>query len=145
MNRISGIVVLLLGTVILWQGSLLRMGSFRNPGPGFFPVLLAGLLIVLSIFLIIPATKAKKTFPPFWFQSLRRIIVVYGALLGYFFALEYLGFALSGFFLMMFLFVFIDRQKMKSAAVTAIIFMGLAYLLFNVILKSQLPGGVVGI
>jgi len=145
MNRISGSVVLFLGAAILWQGISLRVGTFRAPGPGFFPCLIAGVLIVLSILLILSAQRGKRKPLPLSFQSLQKVLVVYGALLGYFFALEYLGFALSGFLLMMFLFVVIDRQKIGSATATAVVFMVLAYVLFNILLKSQLPQGVFGI
>lgn len=145
MNRISGTVVLFMGAAILWLGMCLRVGTFRSPGPGFFPCLLAVILIALSFFLIIPSPKEKKKSSPFSSQSLGRVLIIYGALLGYFFTLEYLGFAITGFLLMMFFFVVIDRQKMKTATVTAIIFMMLAYVLFNVVLKSHLPQGVLGI
>jgi hypothetical protein len=145
MNRISGVVVFLLGAAILWQGIALRVGAFRGPGPGFFPCLIALILIALSFFLIIPSPKGKKKSPPLSFQSLQKVLVVYGALLAYFFTLEVLGFAIAGFLLMMFLFVVIDRQKIKVATVTAFIFVMLAYVLFNILLKSQLPQGVLGI
>jgi putative tricarboxylic transport membrane protein len=145
MNRISGIVVFFLGAAIFWQAMSLRVGTFRAPGPGFFPCLIAGILIALSFFLIIPSPKEKKKSPPLSFQSLQKVLVVYGALLAYFFTLEVLGFAIAGFLLMMFLFVVIDRQKIKVATVTAFIFVTLAYVLFNVILKGQLPQGLLGI
>ena len=145
MNRISGIIIFFLGAAILWQGISLRVGTFRAPGPGFFPCLIAAILIVLSFFLIIPPQKGNKKSSPFSFQSLGRVLVIYGALLAYFFTLEVLGFVIAGFLLMMFLFVVIDRQKITVATVTAFIFMTLAYVLFNVILKGQLPQGVLGI
>ena len=145
MNRISGIVVFFLGAAIFWQGMSLRVGTFRAPGPGFFPCLIAGVLIVLSILLFLPARRGKRKPISLSFQSLQKILVIYGALLAYFFTLEVLGFAIAGFLLMMFLFVVIDRQKIKVATVTAFIFVMLAYVLFNILLKSQLPQGVLGI
>jgi putative tricarboxylic transport membrane protein len=144
MNRISGIITALLGAAMLWRGMLLRVGSLRHPGPGFFPCILALVLLVLSLFLMIPGTK-KKGRPAFSWSSLKKVGLVYGLLLGYFVTLESLGFALSGFFLMMFLFVFIDRQRIRAAALTSVIFMVLAYLIFNVLLRSELPRGVLGI
>jgi len=145
MNRISGIVVFFLGAAILWQAMALRIGTFRSPGPGFFPCLIAVILIALSFFLIIPSPKEKKKSSPLSLRSLGRVVIIYGSLLAYFFTLEFLGFVIAGFLLMIFLFVVIDRQKITVATVTAFIFMTLAYVLFNVILKGQLPQGLLGI
>jgi hypothetical protein len=107
--------------------------------------LIAVLLMALSFFLILPSPKKKKRLPPFSLQSLGRVLIIYGALLAYFFTLELLGFVIAGFLLLMFLFVVIDRQRIRAATVTAFIFMALAYVLFNVLLKSQLPQGLLGI
>lgn len=145
MNRVSGMVVCLIAIAILWQGRSLHIGSLRAPGPGFFPSLLAVALIVLSLFLIIPSQKKEKKLLNLSSQTLSRVLTVYLVLLAYFFILPYLGFFISGFILMIFLFAVIDRQTLKMATLRAFIFMVLAYLLFDVLLKSQLPQGVLGI
>ena len=60
MERDYGIVILALGAAILWQGRHLAFGSFRNPGSGLFPSLIAGLVIVLSLRLIFFSRKREK-------------------------------------------------------------------------------------
>jgi putative tricarboxylic transport membrane protein len=144
MDRISGIVVLLLGAAILWQGRHLTTGSLRSPGPGFFPFLLAAVMIILALFLIVPGKKKESARESSAFPSIGRVSIVFIALLVYFFFLESLGFVIVSFFLMAFLFIVMASQKWHLALLQSFIFVGLAYVLFEVLLKSQIPRGVMG-
>jgi hypothetical protein len=151
-ERLSGFCVLLLGIIILWQGRHLSVGTLHAPGAGFFPLLLALLLIILSFFLVIPRTKDRtKTGgedegQPGLFSASRlgRVSMVFVALLLYFIFLEYLGFVIVSFLLMAFCFVWMARQRWYAALFWAFVSIGLAYLLFDVLLKSNLPRGVLG-
>lgn len=122
------------------------MGSFRAPGPGLFPTILEILMMISSLFLIIP--KGKKEIPEksfsSWTANLGRIIPVYIVLLAYFFFLKFLGFMVVGFLLMTFLFVKVASLKWYVAMAGAFISIVLAYLTFEVLLKSPFPKGVLG-
>jgi len=146
LNRISGFIVFLLGIIILLEGRHLSMGSFSAPGPVLFPTLIAMSMIISSLFLIIPKGKkeiSEKSFSS-WTGSLRRIIPVYIVLLAYFFFLKSLGFMVVGFLLMTFLFAKVASWKWYVALAGAFISIGLAYLTFEVLLKSPFPKGVLG-
>jgi putative tricarboxylic transport membrane protein len=143
-ERKSGLVVFFLAVVILWQGRGLSFGGLHAPGPGFFPTLIAAVLIILSLFLIIPGAKGLREGNPLSASSFIRMLIVFAALVGYFFFLEYLGFVIISFLLMAFLFLWVARQKWYFALSSAVICIGLAYLLFDVLLKSNLPSGVFG-
>ena len=144
MERKSGLVVFFLAVVILWQGRGLSFGGLHAPGPGFFPTLVAAVLVILSLFLIIPGGKGVKQESPLSASSFIRMLIVFVALVGYFFFLEYLGFVIISFLLMAFLFLWVARQKWYFAFSSAVICIGLAYILFDVLLKSNLPRGVFG-
>ena len=141
----SGIVVFVLGAIILWQGRNLSIGSLRAPGPGFFPTLLAFVLIGLSLCLIIPRRKGDDGKGPASRGSVTRVILVFLFLLAYFFFFEFLGFAILSFLLMASLFLVVAGMKWHVSILWAFISTGLAYLLFDVLLKSPLPKGVCGI
>lgn len=143
MDRISGFVVFSLGIGILWQGRHLAIGSFRAPGPGFFPTLIAVTLIILSLFLIIPGGKRNKG-QSFSIRSTGRVLTVFVPLLFYFFFLEYLGFVITSFLLLTVLFVGFASQRWHIAVLEAFLFTGMAYVLFEMLLKSHLPKGVLG-
>jgi len=145
-NRIIGFVVFFVGAWILWEGRRLPMGSLGSPGPRFFPVILAVMLMFLSLFLI--AKKGEKDVAEGSFFSwpviLRRVAPVYGALIGYFLLLEHLGFVVVGLLLMIFLFGRFSSLKWYLAFAAALISIGLSSLFFGTLLKSYIPRGVFG-
>ena len=145
MDRISGGVVFCLAAAILWQGKHLAIGNLRQPGPGFFPNLIAVILIVLSLILLMAGDKKIDKNPFIARQSGRRLLPVFLALLGYFFLLEFLGFVATSFLFMAVLFMTVTIQKWYRALLWALVTTGFAYLIFEVLLKSNLPKGVLGI
>lgn len=146
MDRISGFIVFFLAVVIFWEGRKISIGGIHSPGPGFFPILVAALLLVFSLFLIIPKRKRENEGQPplAWSTVLRRLVPVLAVLLAYFFLLEYLGFLVTGFLLMTFLFAEVGSLRWYGAVPWAFISIGLAYLLFGVLMHSNLPRGVLG-
>jgi putative tricarboxylic transport membrane protein len=146
MERICGFVVFLLGLGILWQGRGLFIGSLHTPGPGFFPTLLAATLMGLSLFLIISKREKKEEMEKHAVPLRNRIhvLTVFVALLGYFFLLERLGFIITSFLLMTFLFLSFTSQKRHTGTLLGFVSTVLAYLLFGVILKGNLPKGLLG-
>jgi putative tricarboxylic transport membrane protein len=144
MEKVCGLVVFCLGLAIIWQGRGLSFGTLSAPGPGFFPFLLAGVLIVLSVpvFFMGQAKEGEDRF--FTATGLRRVGSVFLALIAYYVLLERLGFLPVSFLLMAFLFAFIAKYVWHKALVCAFLSTGLAYLLFEILLKSNLPKGALG-
>jgi len=144
MDRISGLVVFFVGAFILWQGRHLPVGSLRRPGAGFFPTLMAVAIMMVSLLLVIPKSKKEKEKQPIAGKSILRVLTVFLGLLAYFLLLEYLGFIIVSFLLMAFLFVTFGSQRWPTAVFRAFIAVGLAYLLFDILLEANLPKGVFG-
>ena len=144
MERVNGLAVFLLAFVIFWQGRGLSVGNLHAPGPGFFPALIAGVLVLLSLVLMVRGGNREGEETPVTASSVLRMLLVFLALVGYFVLLEYLGFVIISFLLMSFLFLWVGRQKWYVALASAVICIGLAYVLFEVLLKSNLPRGVFG-
>ncbi len=144
MDRISGGVVLFLAAIILWEARNLSIGKVSAPGPGFFPTVIAIILILLSLFLIISSDGKKEEKPHADKRFGYRVIMVFLFLLAYFFLLEYLGFVVTSFLFMASLFVTVTLQKWYMAFLWAFVATGLAYLLFQILLESNLPKGVLG-
>jgi putative tricarboxylic transport membrane protein len=143
-NRISGLVVFLIAFAIFWQGRGLSIGSLHAPGPGFFPALIAAVLVVLSLYLMIKGGKREGEEDAVSAPAIIRMLVLFGALVAYFLLLEYLGFVVVSFLLMFFLFLWVGRQRWYVAFLSAVACIGLAYVLFDILLKSNLPRGVFG-
>jgi putative tricarboxylic transport membrane protein len=145
MDRIVGIVILFFGAGILWQGRRLLMGTLREPGPGFFPNLVAVLMIILSLLLIIPGGKREDDGNPFTLNATTRIAVILAALTIYSFALEPLGFLVTSFLLMACLFKVYGNERWPLAVLYSLIGVVASYALFEVALKGNLPKGVIPI
>lgn len=144
MDRISGFVFFSLGIYILWQERHLSFGRLSAPGPRFFPTVLAIILIILSLFLIISGGKKENPVQSFSVRSAGRGLSVFASALAYFFSFEYLGFLITGFLLMIFLFIVVGSEKWHRAAMYAFISIGLTYLIFVALLKVTLPQGILG-
>jgi putative tricarboxylic transport membrane protein len=144
LERINGLVVLCIGILILWQGKGLSFGSPHAPGAGFFPALIGVILIVLALVLIVRGDKGTEGGGRLSASSITRVLGVFAALLAYFLLLEYLGFVVVSFLLMAFFFLWVARQRWYVALSSAVLCIGLAYVLFDVLLKSSLPKGVFG-
>jgi putative tricarboxylic transport membrane protein len=129
---------------IFWQGRYLDVGNLQEPGPGFFPILVAILMMILSLFLII--SKRKSEGKLLFAKSSIHVLIVFVVLLAYSFTLEYLGFIIASFLLMAYLFkAFGGSKKWRGAVLWALASVVLAYLLFNVLLESNLPRGILGV
>jgi putative tricarboxylic transport membrane protein len=144
-ERISSLVVFVIGLLITWQASKLRLGGFRTPGPGLFPLILGLILILLSLILLIQSRGRLGSRPFSFGESPKRVSMVYGSLLAYVAILEYAGFLLSSFLLIFFLFVVLGEYTLKRAALTALAATAVAYLLFDVLMKSPLPKSLLGV
>lgn len=144
-DRISGIVILLIGIVIIWQASLVKLGSLRYPGPGLYPLLLGLVIVFLSVFLIIPRATKERWGAPFDKGNMKRVAGVYAIMLLYLSILEFTGFIPASFILVFLLFAVIGKRGLKAALMGAFTVTVLAYLLFGLALKGQLPKGFLGI
>jgi len=143
-QRLSGLIIFVLGACIFWQGRHLSVGTLSEPGPGFFPDLLAAALLILSLSLILQkgSKKLKEAAPSR--RSYSRVIVTLTGLFGYFFFVEKLGFVITSFLLMNSLFIGFGSHKWYRALMGAVLSTGMAYVLFQLFLKSQLPVGMFG-
>ena len=145
---ISSLVWMLLGALFTVGG--LQQGLMRRgvPGPGFLPFLSGIALVLVSLFVLLPAlARARETARRAFFperESFRKVAIALAALFGFGIAMEYLGYLITTFLFMLVLGQIIERRGWGGvfalASGTAVI----SYLLFVVLLEVQLPKGVLG-
>ena len=51
-NRVGGGALALLAVLVLWESRALPLGSLRNPGPAYMPVVLALCALVLGLLIV---------------------------------------------------------------------------------------------
>ena len=131
-------------TIIL--SSKLPFGSFANPGAGFLPLLVAGLMFLLSFILFIQSfSKGEGGIKTHWARSgTGRVLLILVSLLFYGLFLEKLGFILMTFLLMGFLLLAIGKVKKSVVFLLSFLSSLGCYGVFQLWLNVQLPKGIFG-
>ena len=143
---IASLFWLIMGAGLIYEGYHEELGTLQEPGSGFVifwmgAVMMALSLALLFISLFSPAPEEQTD--DSWFGSgLKKVLAINCALVLYAYALIPLGFLLTTFCFMLFLFKVINMQgwfaSIGGAAVSSLAF----YLVFNYWLAVQLPEGI---
>jgi len=133
---------------VLFEASKLRIGSFRVPQTGFFPRVLGVLLVLLTVVELVralrqvePSAGPGKIDGGGWF----RIGATLAIMLGFALVLEWLGFLLATFALMVLLLRAIEAPRWSKVVIIALLTSTLSYGLFSWLLGVPLPAGILGI
>ena len=141
------VVLTLIGLLFCLFSLKLGLGSVTAPGPGFVPFLAGGLLIVLTIAALLegrPETRMKSWSQLFGGERWRVVLGILGSLFLYALVMDVLGFILSTFLMLLFLFKISEGQRWKVAIGASIITMVLTYFLFDYFLQISFPRGFLG-
>ena len=135
--------------ICVWSASF-PFGPVSDPGPAYLPFGCGLIFIFLGsiqlFFILGEASKRRAKLnpsPPFFTdrKGLRTVALALGGMLLAAASLETLGFTATLFLLMLFLTQVIQRQKWKVAFSFALMSAIGSMLLFQVILKTDLPSG----
>ena len=147
-DQISSLIWFFFAIYICVESIRLPLGSWRDPGPGFLPLLVGLILASLSIICFMQARWAESTDQKASWYSRERwknLIWVLLALLAYALVLDHLGFLMSTFLLLVFLFRFgMEPQKWYWAIGGSGIASVSCYVVFELWLRTQLPRGILG-
>jgi hypothetical protein len=142
-DRVAGAALVLVALLVLVDSRGLPLGTIRNPGPAFMPVVLAGGLLVLGAFIAAIGGRAPRAGDVSWREwrhALAIVVVCAFAAWG----LERLGYRLTVSLALLALLRFVER---KRAIVAVPVALGLAFgtfHLFATLLRTPLPRGPLG-
>ncbi len=144
LDHLSSLFWLLFGGYIIFKSKPYGLGSLTDPGPGFL-LFYSGIgLVGLSCLVLIKEIVKPEEAPlsTLWMGiSWWKPTLCFGSLLVYSLLLGRLGFLLTTFLLLVYLFT-IGRERRKVWAVPiALGTVLIAYFVFDVILQCQLPRG----
>lgn len=143
-----------IGIGIIFCTSALRYGLIRAgaPGSGLFPLIAGIILIGLSLIVLISSANMKddneKELKEDFFprqDSLKKILLALFGLFAYWISLEYFGFLLTTFMIMIFLLRLIETQRWITILAITILATASFHIVFRLWLKVQLPAGILGI
>jgi len=136
----------LIGLLFAWQASLMDLGKIGLPGPGFFPLLLGGLLVVFAAAIAIEGRLASSKLgsskdEPFEFGH-ARVLITFAVLLAVPLLFELLGAYITLGLMGAVLLVFIARVSLLLAVVSSAVGMAACWYLFGELLGVRLPTGL---
>lgn len=143
-DRYTSIIWTALGLYVAFEGYRLELGTFHNPKCGFLIFLAGAILSALSMTLFIQTFFYSKEEKKILWKGLQwsKGIRVMVSLFVYALTFRWLGFILSTFFLLLFLFKGIEPMKWRIALLLSSISIILSYLIFEVFLEFRFPRGI---
>ena len=146
-DRISSIFWLIISILILKESWVLPFGTLSRPKPGFFPLIIGIVLGLLSLILFVKSWLGKKeSGEDFRFFPERggwmKIGLTLGTMFVFYLIFESLGFLLTSFFLILVLIRFVEPHKWSYSLEIAVLISFGCFFLFKVLLKSDLPMGI---
>ena len=132
------------GLYITYEGFLLKLGTGRAPKPGFMIFWMGVLIVVLSALFFmatfkLPAQEHKALWQGGgWYRGVKLM----AALFIYVAVFQVLGFIVSTFLLLVYLFKGLEPQSWRNALLLSAVTIAICYLVFGVFLELQFPPGV---
>ena len=147
-DRMSGIFWFIFGVIVIIESYRLGLGTLRRPGPGFLFFWVGIFLAIMSFVISLRAWAGRKSggVPESIFggKSVSKIVLVLASIFLYAFFLEGLGFLPVTLLLFLFLLGAMERKGFVFTILTSIAVTVAAYLIFEILLQSQLPRGLLG-
>jgi putative tricarboxylic transport membrane protein len=145
-DRASGIALAALALLVLeetWRQRL-PLGSLANPGPAYFPGVLAVLLLVAGVALTAVAGGGARVASLQW-REWRHAVAIFVACAFCAVALERLGYRLSVVIALGFLVGVVERKSLVATVIFAGTLALGTFWLFDTLLRVPLPRGPFGL
>lgn len=135
-----------LGLVIAFKCLEYKVGTLRQPEPGFLPFWAGIGIFFLSLYSMTRSFKPGTSMSPFFSEEggLRRVLTTFTLLAAYILLVGKLGFLISTFFLMGLLLKSIYPQSWLKTVTFSVFVSVLSYFVFGHWLQVQLPRGWMG-
>jgi putative tricarboxylic transport membrane protein len=143
-DRVGGSALCLLALFVMWESRTLPLGTWRNPGPGYVPVLLAALLLILGVLVCAMGGATASVAGVGWGEAGHALVILgVGAFICL--ALERLGYRLTMLAALLFLVWLVEKKSLLAAAAFAFALSFGSFYLFDTLLRVPLPRGPLGI
>ncbi|HYB21497.1 MAG TPA: tripartite tricarboxylate transporter TctB family protein [Thermodesulfobacteriota bacterium] len=145
-ERVGGLFWLAFGLAVVIGSIHLGLGTLQAPGSGFLSFSAGIFLLIMAVLVIVHSYRkgeSQETFGAIWKKTnWRRPTVVSILMLFYILTLEWLGFFLTSFIALLFLFRWVEKASWKRATLIPLGVTVFAYLLFHTMLNATLPQGI---
>jgi putative tricarboxylic transport membrane protein len=142
-DRIAGGVLVLLALGVLIESRVLPLGSLRNPGPAYMPVLLA--LLLLGFGVLLALRRGESSRPSVTWSDWRHALAILVSCAFAAVALERLGYRLTILIVLVFLLAVVERRGWLLTSLFAVVLAFGSFFLFSTVLRVPLPLGPFGL
>jgi len=146
-ERSSSIFFLAVSIIVLVGSLQLGLGTTRQPGPGFITFGASGLLGFLSLIVFLKSLVKMRQSEVVVFRNIMwwRVVLSSLAILGFALIMPMLGYLITSFLLMLFLYFMIHEQKWYWVIISSLLSSLVSYYLFSKLLNCQFPAGIFGL
>ena len=141
-DRVSGLILVLFGLLVVWESRALPLGTLRRPGPAFLPSVLAGLLVVLALLVLVSGRRSPPLRSVDW-SAARHAAAILSACAFAALALDRLGYRMTMAIVLAFLLGVVERSRPVVIVSIAVGFALVSYAVFRR-LGVLLPEGPLG-
>jgi len=142
-DRASAIALIIFALLVIWESRQLPLGTLRQPGPAFIPILLALLLLMFAVFLVLTSSRAPSLSSVTWTEW-RHALAILAASLFSVFAIERLGYRLTVLLVLVFLVKLLYHLSLIVSLSIAFTLSFGSFFLFYTVLRVPLPQGPFG-
>jgi putative tricarboxylic transport membrane protein len=135
-------LALALGAAAIFESAKLPLGTVRNPGQGFFPWWISVVIVLLALVLLTQALTPRPSANQHAPRRIAKVTALLLALAAYTFLLDFLGYMICTFFLVLFMLRAIDLHRWPVALGMALLTAVGSYVMFAVWLSVPLPRGL---
>ncbi|HEX2115448.1 MAG TPA: tripartite tricarboxylate transporter TctB family protein [Alphaproteobacteria bacterium] len=138
-ERVAGIVLVLAAAAIAWESRVLPLGTWRNPGAAYMPLLTAVVLGLTGI--VIALRGGGPTLQALAWPEARHAALLLAACAFAAWALERLGYRLTTAIMALFFLAVLERRNPIAAVIVALALSFGSFYLFSELLRVPLPRG----
>ena len=139
-DRVAGVALLLFATAVMWEDRAFPLGTITKPGPGYMPMLLAGILAAMAGLVIWTGSRSPAWTSLSWSEWRHAVAILAGCAFAAL-ALERIGYRLTVIVLVSFLLWVVERKRLAVTVATALgLSLGTFYV-FSTLLRVPLPLG----
>jgi putative tricarboxylic transport membrane protein len=139
-DRVAGVALLLFAMAVMWEDRAFPLGTITKPGPGYMPMLLAGILAAMAGLVIWTGRRSPAWTSLSWSEWRHAVAILAGCVFAAL-ALERIGYRLTVIVLVGFLLWVVERKRPAVTVATALgLSLGTFYV-FSTLLRVPLPLG----
>ena len=142
-DRISGGALVIFSLLVIWQSGALPLGTFRQPGPAYIPILLALFLLFFGSLLAVTSRRAPGLSSIQW-REWRHVAVILAACIFAGFGLERLGYRFTVLLILFCLLKIVEKRGWFLSSTLSFALAFGSFFLFHTLLRVPLPQGSFG-